>query len=154
MGLPIPERTVEFLAALARFVGMGNRFALGEAKHDPMGALAGEVTDPFAREWLRDLQRTHRDLTITGTTWGWASAAITAMRRARTTRAQDVNGPALVAVADEEKSVDPASIRKLAARLEAHLVEIHGGHDLFLAPPVSRTNLIEEIRVFVDRALG
>jgi hypothetical protein len=87
-----------------------------------------------------------------GTTWGWSRAALQAMPRAR--RATWGGGPALVVTASRERSVDLSPVPGLARKLGARVIELDGGHDLFLAGPATHTRLLAEIEATVQPALA
>ncbi len=151
--LPAPETLARMAAEIAVLLGRGRAFAPGEAaRPESMGAAPADVTDAGCRARLADLAAASPGLPLVGATWGWSRAALVAMPRAR--RADWRGGPTLIATASRESSVDLSPVPRLASRLSARVVELDGGHDLFLAGPATRERLLAEIGATLEPALA
>jgi len=154
MPLPVPETLTRLAAGAAVLLGQGRAFAPGEARPWPrsMGAAPTDVSDAACRARLSDLAAASPELMLKGATWGWSRAALAAMPQAR--RVDWRGGPALIATASREASVDLSPVPRLAKRLGARVIELDGGHDLFLAGTATQKRLLSEIETTLEPALA
>ncbi|NGQ92898.1 alpha/beta hydrolase [Rhodobacter sp. HX-7-19] len=150
--LPIPETLALAGASLAVALGFGRTFAPGESQKPAMGTSSADVTDPACQLRVAELAADSPELSLRGVTWGWSRAALAAMRSARSVGWR--KGPVLIATADQETSVDLSPVPDVARRLDARVVDLPGGHDLFLAGPATRDRLFAEISATVDPAIA
>ena len=150
--LPVPETLARLAAEAAVLAGRGRALAPGEAgRSEDMGASLADLTDDACRTQVVGLAAAWPGLSRARTTWGWSRAALAAMPRAR--RATWRGGPALVLTATDERSVDLSPVPRVARRLGARVVEIKGGHDLFLAGPEAQDRLHAELDALLAPAL-
>ncbi len=151
--LPVPEALARAAASVAVHLGMGRDFAPGEAaRTESMGTAPTDVTDDVCRTRVADLAAASPEFTLVGTSWGWSRAALQAMPRARCTTWR--GGPALIVTASRERSVDLSPVPGVARKLGARVVELDGGHDLFLTGTNTQAHLFAEIEVMVRTALA
>jgi lysophospholipase len=137
---PLP--LVRLVAGTAGALGLGRRAAWGETAADPCAGVTGShmaTDDPDGRAELDRLARAHPDAVVHGSTWRWTAAAARAMARLRRADLSHVTTDVLVLSSPDDRTVDLAQHRLVAARLpRARVVEHRGGHDLLHGPAAVR----------------
>jgi len=132
----LPLAMLRVAAALACAVpGGAARIGPGTTRMpDPNRAFDGNPLNTSPDRFAADLVWLQQDgLAVGGATWGWlraAAASVAAMRHPAFARR--ITAPVLMVLAGEERIVDNAAARRLAARLpDARVVEISGArHEL------------------------
>ncbi len=97
------------------------------------------------------------DLALGPPTWGWLNFALTATAKLQAGRGlAAISAPVTIAIAGEEKLVDNAGARKVAARLpNARLVEIPGAyHEILQETDPIRAQFLAEFDALARRVAG
>lgn len=129
-----PEPLVGAIARVAVGAGHATSWAAGERWIDPVDCtldsnMAVDHADAFER--LQELRLPRPDEVVTGSTWGWSTAAVTAMRKLRRQDLATVRIPMTVLSSATDRSVDPREHARLVDRLpHAELLRFTGRHDL------------------------
>lgn len=117
------------LVAANRALGRSGRLARAAG---PEETFANNILTHDEARWRRNQEQVAAcpDLALGGPTWGWLDFALRATERLQTGEgAARITIPVMIAAAAEERLVDNAAVRRVAARLpNARLVEIAGAY--------------------------
>lgn len=129
-----PEPLVGAIARVAVSAGHATSWAAGERWIDPVDCTLDNnmaVDDVDAFEHLQQLRLPRPDEVVTGSTWGWSTAAVAAMRELRRQDLARVRIPITVLSSATDRSVDPREHARMVDRLpHAELLPFTGRHDL------------------------
>lgn len=117
------------------------------------GFSGNELTsDRESFDWMAAQMRAHPEMTIGGPSFGWFDAALGEM--AALHRLPPPPCPVLVWLGAEERIVDAAAVRRLAARWTGAQVKILAGarHEVLMEGPDTRARVIAETVSFFNRA--
>lgn len=123
----IPPLAARLLAAASRRMGRGGALARPDG---PVETFETNILTHDRDRWARNqaLVEACPDLALGGPTWGWIDFALSATRRLQRGKgATRISIPVTIAAAGEEKLVDNAATRRVAARIpHARYLEIPG----------------------------
>ncbi len=155
--VPLPLRPLAgFLARASGPLGFARRYAPGSGPQNYVfqnGFPGNELTsDRESFDWMMAQMRAHPEMTIGGPSFGWFDAALREIAALR--RLPPPPCPVLVWLGAEERIVDAAAVRRLAARWPAGRIETLPGarHEVLMEDPATRARVIAETSAFFARA--
>ncbi len=155
--MPLPLRPLATCLARAsgRF-GFAQRYTPGGGPLNYVfqnGFSGNELTsDRESFDWMTAQMRVHPEMTTGGPSFAWLDAALAEIAALR--RLPPPPCPVLVWLGAEERIVDAAAVRRLAARWPGARVETLPGarHEVLMENPATRNQVIANTAAFFGRA--
>lgn len=148
---PLPEVVARRIAGAMVARGRGADYALGQTDWNPEpDPFEGNpfTADPVRFRVLHGIYTANPELALGGVTWGWLHAAYLSMAHVRTHPGLgSLKTPVLLLSAGADRVVDPASHRRIAARMPGATLQIYpeARHELLMETDAVRARLWADV---------